>query len=369
MIRILHTADLHLGSVFPEFYGQAANRRADQLATFDRIIALAVSRQVHLLLVAGDLFASPWPAKEVVDCVQAGFKRLLANGILPVILPGRSDTLRTADGVYGRNVFENVLVLDPHRLECVTLDIGGQSLHLHAGLAEGDQIVWPASDQGETAGVHVGLLHLPGVTASDGDADRLIESVPWRNGKGGYLVAGGLHNYREWLEDGRIVGCCPGSPEGLSFAEQGVRYCVMCCLGSGQPNIEKLPVNKRFFEEKSLDVSDFRSMKRILDMIRSFGNPDLLMRVTLTGQANMVLNTQVLQQQAADAFCYLEINDKTPLLGSALLKKLACSDSMCSLLVRKAQAKAACLPVAERPLLEEAVRDILERCQPLGGDQ
>lgn len=369
MIRILHTADLHLGSVFPELPGQAANRRADQLATFERIIALALSNQVHLLVVAGDLFASPWPTKEVVACVRAGFKRLLANGILPVLLPGRSDTLRTADSVYGRGVFEDVLVLDPHRLECVTLDIGGQSLHLHAGLAEGDSIVWPASDKDEAEGVHVGLLHLPATATSDGHADSWSEATPWRDGGGGYLVLGGLHNYREWLEDGRIVGCCPGTPEGLNFAEQGVRYCVVCSLGSGQASIRKLPVNKRIFEEKSLDVSECQTTEHLLEMIRSLGNPDGLMHITLTGQLNFVLNTQELRQQAANAFYYLEIDDQAPLLDSALFQSLALDDTLRGLLVRKAQARAACLPVSEQPLLEAAMRDILERCQTLGGDQ
>ncbi|MGE4543740.1 MAG: exonuclease SbcCD subunit D [Pedobacter sp.] len=369
MIRILHTADLHLGSVFPELPGQAANRRADQLATFERIIALALSNRVHLLLVAGDLFASPWPTREVVACVQAGFKRLLASGILPVILPGRSDTLRSADGIYGRDVFEDVLVLDPQRLECVTLDIGGQSLQLYAGLAEGDRIVWPASDMGETAGIHVGLLHLPTTAALDDNVDSWIEDTPWRNLEGGYLALGGGHNYREWHVDGRVVGCCPGTPEGLNFVERGGRYCVVCCLGSGPTRIEKHSVNKRIWEEKSLDVSGCRSMKHVLELVRSLGHPDVLMHVTLTGQSNLLLNARALRQQAEDAFYYLEIDDQTPLLDSSLLKDLADADNLRGLLVRKAQARAAGLSATERSILEAAMRDILERCQPYGGDQ
>lgn len=369
MIRILHTADLHLGAVFAELPGQTASRRADQFATFERIISLAVRQQVHLLLVAGDLFASPWPTKEVVARVQAGFKRLLASGILPVILPGQSDTLRIADGIYGRGVFKDVLVLDPQRLECVTLDIGEQPLHLYAGMAEGDEIVWPALDADESAGLHVGLLHLPATTAPERDADRWIQTTPWRNRGDGYLALGGWHNYREWLKDGRVVGCCPGTPEGVDFAEQGERYCVVCCLNPEQSRIEKHPVNQRFFEEKVLDISSCRSTEHVLELIRSLGHPDMLMRVTLTGQVNLLLNARTLRQRAADAFFYLEIDDQTSLLDSSLLKTLAHAGNLRGLLVRKAQTRAAHLPVKERSLLEEAMRDILERCQPLGGEQ
>jgi DNA repair exonuclease SbcCD nuclease subunit len=369
MIRILNTADLHLGAVFPELADCAANRRADQLATFERIIALAMSNKVHLLLVAGDLFASPWPAMEVVTRVQAGFKRLCASGILPVILPGLSDTIRVADGVYGRGVFEGVLVLDPHRLECVKLDIEGQILHLHAGLAEAEGIVWPASVPDESAGLHIGLLHLPASAASNGAVGKWLDAAPWQEWGFDYLALGGSHHYHEWREDGRIRGCCPGSPEGLAFGENGVRYCVLSCLGSGQARIEKHPVNRRVLEEKILDVSVCRSMEQVLVLIRSLGNPDALMRVSLTGQANLILNARSLQTQAADAFYYLEVDDRTPLFDSPLIEDLARGGILQGMLVRKAQTRAARLSKAERPLLEAALRDILQRRQPMHGEQ
>ena len=55
-------------------------------------------------------------------------------------------------------------------------------------------------------------------------------------GGNGYLALGGWHNYREWLEDGRVVGCCPGTPEGLNFSEQGgtLLCCVLPGIGANQ---------------------------------------------------------------------------------------------------------------------------------------
>lgn len=369
MLRLLHTSDLHLGAVFPELADQAESRRTDQLATFERIIALALSSQVHLLLVAGDLFASPWPAKDIVTHVQAGFKRLRASGILTVILPGRSDALHAVDGIYGRSLFEDVLVLDPHRLECVTLNIEGQSVCLHTGSVEADRISWPDSIPADSGSVHIGLLHLPAETSAHGANGRWLEAVSWQGWGFDYLVLGGLHHYREVLEDGRLIGCWPGTPEGLTFAETGVRYCVLCGLGSGQPTIEKHPVNMRSMEESRLDVSGCRSMSQVLALIRALGHPKALMRVSLVGRANLLWSARTLWEQAADAFYYLKVDDQTPLLDGPLIEDLARGKGLLGLLARKAQALAMQLPAAERPLLEAALRDILDRCQPMHGDQ
>lgn len=73
MIRILQTSDLHLDAVFPELDGFAAARRADQMETFGRIVECAIRQKVHLLVVAGDLFASPWPSDDVVAPCETDF--------------------------------------------------------------------------------------------------------------------------------------------------------------------------------------------------------------------------------------------------------------------------------------------------------
>ena len=55
-VKILHTADIHIGAR-DAFLGVAAeSRRFETLLTFERIVDLAKEKQADILAIAGDLF-------------------------------------------------------------------------------------------------------------------------------------------------------------------------------------------------------------------------------------------------------------------------------------------------------------------------
>ena len=58
MLRLLHTADVHLGARHADLGNQAAAQRERQFAAFRATIDLALGEQVDALLIAGDLFDS-----------------------------------------------------------------------------------------------------------------------------------------------------------------------------------------------------------------------------------------------------------------------------------------------------------------------
>jgi DNA repair exonuclease SbcCD nuclease subunit len=363
MIRILHTNDLHLGAAFPEFAECAAARRVDQLETFHRILDLAIREKVQLLVVAGDLFASPWPTADLVTRVHDGFQRLRDHGILSIVLPGSSDAPRFADSIYEHHDFAGALIFDPRDAESATLDIGGESLHVCSGRVANDRIVWPESVSAETGGVRLGLFYDPHASSRHSDAEAWLDGASWQEWDFNYLICGGLHHYREWHQDGHLVGCCAGTPEGLAFWENGVRCCVLACIGTEQVTAEKHPVNTRVFKDEKLDLKDISSQDELVERIRSLGHPDVMMRLTLTGQPTMLLHVPYLQRQVADAFCYLEIDDRIQFMNSPLAEEWAGRNRPSGVLVRKAQALAARRSEKERQVLDRALREILVRCQ------
>jgi DNA repair exonuclease SbcCD nuclease subunit len=362
MIRILQTSDLHLDAVFPELDGFAAARRADQMETFERIVECAIRQKVHLLVVAGDLFASPWPSDDVVATVQNGFQHLCDHGILPVVLPGGSDTSRCADGIFDRQVFEGTLVLDPHGPECVILDIEGQSLHLCSSRSMDGRITWPSESSAETADIRLGVLCRPPSTAEEGMSGWL-DDAPWREWAFDYLICGGLHHYRQWHIDGSLVACCSGTPEGLAFGENGERYCVMASVGAEAVTVEKVPVNTRILKDEDIEVQGFSSREELVDRIRRLGHPDIMMRLTLTGQPAVLIHAPLVQRQAADAFYRLEIYDRIQFMNSPLAEEYTQGTSASGLLVRKAQELASHRSETERQVLDRALREVLVRCQ------
>ena len=68
-VKILHTADIHIGAR-DAFLGTAAeSRRFETLLTFERIIDLAKENKVDILAIAGDLFESNTVEDAFIDGV------------------------------------------------------------------------------------------------------------------------------------------------------------------------------------------------------------------------------------------------------------------------------------------------------------
>jgi exonuclease SbcD len=91
MLRLLHTADVHLGARHADLGEQAAAQRERQFAAFRATVDLAITEQVDVFLVAGDLFDSNTQPRRSVERVAAELRRLAAAKIRTVIIPGTHD--------------------------------------------------------------------------------------------------------------------------------------------------------------------------------------------------------------------------------------------------------------------------------------
>lgn len=88
MIKILHTADWHLGKKLDSF-----SRLEEQILVMNEIIEIADQQQVDLVLIAGDLFDNFNPSVEAVELFYKTLKRLSNNGKRPVVaISGNHDS-------------------------------------------------------------------------------------------------------------------------------------------------------------------------------------------------------------------------------------------------------------------------------------
>jgi exonuclease SbcD len=92
MLRIIHTADVHLGARHDDLGEQASAQRERQFTAFVATVDLAIAEKADLLVVAGDLFDSNVQPRRSVERVAAQLKRLAAAKIRTVIVPGTHDT-------------------------------------------------------------------------------------------------------------------------------------------------------------------------------------------------------------------------------------------------------------------------------------
>jgi DNA repair exonuclease SbcCD nuclease subunit len=147
-LRVLHTADVHLGSDGGGDAAQQAAHGERHRRAFQRIVDRALADQVDLLLIAGDLFDHNRVPGETVAFVRAELGRLRQP---VVILPGNHDSLDT-NTVYDRHV---VTAGAGHVHVIRRLD--GESVDL----PELDAVVWGRAMEEHAPGFSP-LAHIPG---------------------------------------------------------------------------------------------------------------------------------------------------------------------------------------------------------------
>ena len=91
MLRLLHTADVHLGARHTDLGDRAVALRERQFAAFGAAIDLAIAEKVDLFLIAGDLFDSNVQPRRSVDRAVALLRRLVEAKVRTVIVPGTHD--------------------------------------------------------------------------------------------------------------------------------------------------------------------------------------------------------------------------------------------------------------------------------------
>src|SRR5690554_936132 len=88
MLKILHTADWHLGKRLQEF-----SRFEEQIVVLEEIIGIAERQKVDLVVLAGDIFDAFNPSHEAVELLYKTLRRLSNNGLRPIIaISGNHDS-------------------------------------------------------------------------------------------------------------------------------------------------------------------------------------------------------------------------------------------------------------------------------------
>lgn len=91
-LRILHTADSHIGADWPDRPRTDRPRRGDDiLASYQRVLAAAVQQRVDLVLHAGDIFDRPDPGARLLTAAAEPLLNAAVAGIPVVIVPGNHE--------------------------------------------------------------------------------------------------------------------------------------------------------------------------------------------------------------------------------------------------------------------------------------
>ncbi len=372
MLRLLHTADVHLGARYADLGEAATAQRERQFAAFRASIDLAIAEKIDLFLVAGDLFDSNVQPRRSVDRVAAELKRLVDERIRAVLIPGTHDVYDRASiyrsydlsALAGANGTDFVTLLTPEqpsvRLE--TLDL---TVHAHvfatkraprsplAGLdVSGDPSTW------QIGMVH-GSIAIPKQTEHD---EVVITTDEIAASKLDYLALGHWHSSSRG-KAGSTVYAYSGAPEPVALDQDRAGKVLLVSLdlhdGKRDVQIQERRVGKTTFQKFEVDAATIASQPALIDDLRMLANPDIVMDVRLIGVRPDALDVheEEIEAALADAFLKIRVRDRSvPPLSDGPLPP---EDTILGAFVRDIEAGIAELEAADNLDGAAEARDVL----------
>jgi DNA repair protein SbcD/Mre11 len=325
MLRLLHTADVHLGARHADLGEQAATQRERQFAAFVATIDLALAEKVDLVLIAGDLFDSNVQPRRSVERTAAQLKRLVEGRIRFVIAPGTHDVFDRASiyraydlpalaGAVGSDL---ATVLDPDHpdvhLKALDLVVHGRCFATkRAPYSPLQGLDVSKDDRGEW---HVGLLHaalaIPGQT--DGD-DVVVTQEEIAATHLDYLALGHWHSTTKG-KAGKTVYAYSGAPEPIAVDQDRAGNVLLVGLdapdGKKRVTIEERKVGRTHFERQQLDAATVGSQPQLVSKLAEQADPDLVLDIELIGVRpdELDLHVEEVESQLAGRFLKIRVRD------------------------------------------------------------
>lgn len=286
MIKIIHTADLHLDSPLATIAlrnnGLRATVETATRSALDRILEIALDEQVAAVLIAGDLYDGSQRSMKTAAYLLSAFRRLQAAGIRVFLVRGNHD----AESTITREISwpENVHVFDGrggHVMLCEGIAIHGVSFrdpHATESLLPKFRPV--------PGVVNIGMLHtsLGGAPGHDPYAPCSVADLAAAGFD--YWALGHVHRRTVHHEAPLIV--MPGMPQGRDMGEDGPKSVTLIFVGDGELTIEERLSAALEFRRESINISDCQHVAEVHDRIaahvRSLGGGTMIVvRLAVTG--------------------------------------------------------------------------------------
>lgn len=359
MVKLIHTADLHLDSAFRSRFTkeEAENRRQKQLMAWKELLSFAVEKKVQGILIAGDLFDSPVVSHGTMDFFLSTISE--HPEISFFYLRGNHDTENTFR--YQENLPKNLFLFSEkgkkYRLndrlllagvEYGTKDISfgenegatqgaGQAAEQGVGQenAHGAEALSKSESESEEESkflklkeedCNILLLHgalyqgTPKGEAVQGEEGiflKNLEKLPLS-----YIALGHIHKGGEGKLNNGALWAYPGCLQGRGFDEEGERGFLYLKVEEEKKEIRKefIPIKQgefRILEIELLeDEGTLACLKKIeVEMEKAGIVKEDSLRIILKGKKGLEQerNLRYLQLQLQDSVFFLEIRDECEL--------------------------------------------------------
>jgi len=374
MLRILHTADVHLGARHADLGDQAAAQRERQFAAFRASVDLAIAEKVDVVLIAGDLFDSNTQPKRSVERVAAELRRLAENRIRTVVIPGthdvydRSSIYRAHDlaGLAGCGPDDEwITVLTPERPDVhlaacdavVIARVFPTKRAPHSPLRDVDV----ATDARATW--RIGLVHGAIAIVGKTDRDEVVVTKEEIAASGlDYLALGHWHSAQQGTA-GSVTYAYSGAPEPVALDQDRAGKVLLVTLeevaGARKVTVEERQVGRTRFEKVEIDAATVASQPALVAQLAARADPDLVLDARLVGVRpdELDLDTDEVESQLRTQFLKVRVRDASlPALTEGTLPS---PDTIAGAFIRDVEGRIAELEAGDRPADAAELRDVL----------
>jgi exonuclease SbcD len=283
-LKLLHTADVHLGAKFLSLGHKGEAQRAQLLQAFDDTVNLAIRERVNLFIIAGDLFDSANVSRSLIARVGYRLRDLGAVGIPVLVSPGTHDPYgeRSIWRASELTEVENLTVFKTEEMSPVEFPELDCTVY-------GNANVKPFANKYPLAGLRVsdnsrwriGVLHasfeIPDVT----EDTYVVTAQQVKDCPLDYLALGHFHSLSN-RSGGRTISFYPGSPDMVRMQKGDFGNVLLVEFEESGVEVESVQVGARTYEELQVKAED-AAAAGMAAMIESRADVNKVLHVIVDG--------------------------------------------------------------------------------------
>jgi DNA repair protein SbcD/Mre11 len=374
MLRILHTADVHLGARHADLGDVAAGQRERQFAAFKTTVELALGEKVDIFLIAGDLFDSNTQPSRLVERVAAELARLVRARIRTVIIPGTHDVydhasvyraydLKALAGSKPNDEFVTVLTPENPEVLFTACDALVVSSVFETKRAPHSPLRNMKVGTDTRATWKIGVVHAAVAISGKTDGDEVVVTKDEIGATGlDYLALGHWHSTQHG-KAGHVAYGYSGAPEPVAVDQDRAGKVLIVTLdesrGSKSVSFEERTVGKTTFEKVDLDAATIKSQPELVTRLATRANPDLVLDVRLKGVRADDLDLDMDEIESALRRSFLKVRVRDASMPALTEGALPSADTIVGAFIRDVEAQIAELEASDQTEHAGELRDVL----------
>ena len=343
MVRLIHTADLHLDSAFSSRFSkeEAEERRRNLLIAWNKLLQYGIERKVQAILISGDLFDSPVVSRSTMEIFLSSirknpeisffylrgnhdtkntfrFRDDLPKNLFLFSKEGKKYRLKEKLVLLGQEFYGTESLLELPEFPEEPEELVEEELLSPSSAKDAVQSIWNLKEEDCNILMLHGALREggPEVQNEQGISLKQLSRYPIH-----YLALGHIHK-REEGKCGSLYYIYPGCLQGRGFDEEGEKgfYYLEIEEETKEIKAEFVPLKEGEFRIIPLFLSEedgtLDAEEKIRESLKKEGaEAKDSVRIILKGEkrAEEERNLRYLEKQLEEEYAYIEIKDETKL--------------------------------------------------------